>query len=378
VRPGENTPYYDDEAITYEFLRSYVTENAQGASTWSGITDKPAWTDKLSYENNIDPENPSNYDIVVSESIIPAGLYSIGRENIRFVYGYFQRVRVSESPYDDDEAVPLQFMREYVAANAMWSEWSGIRGRPDWTNTFSGDTTTVSVGSNLVPNASHHTIGSVSLPWRHIYSLSLTVKSQAYFSGSRIRDVGAPISDTDAATKKYVDDTETDTRSYVDAQKLDLLTQINVLSTQAGHIISILAAEMSEEEIPFRVIYSEDNNSKMLTVGQARALHFIFPASLQNYTDLITEVKLTFSCRKTTGFMFLRGRSTTTLGFDMTGTELTVNESFPAFGLSTGPLDEILNVKVTLRVTIASNIFTVASTTVKVRDRLEQDFTMFM
>jgi hypothetical protein len=62
----------------------------------------------------------------------------------------------------------------------------------------------------------------------------------------------------------------------------------------------------------------------------------------------------------------------------MTGTELTVMESFPAFGLSTGQLDEILNVKVTLRVTIAYNVFTVASTTVKVRDRLEQDFTMSM
>jgi hypothetical protein len=284
------------------------------------LTDKPAWTDKISYENGVDPENPSNFDIVVSDSIIPDGLYSIGRENRRFVYGYFQRVLVSETPYEDDEAVPYKFMREYVAANAMWSEWSGIRGRPTWTDLLSGDTTTISVGSNLVPNASHHTIGSVSLPWRHLYSLSPTVNSQANFSGSRIQGVGAPLSDTDAATKKYVDDNETNTRSYVDAQKHDLLSQIDTLSTQAGQIISILAAEMSEEEIPFRVIYSEDNNSKMLTVGQVRALHFIFPASLQNHTDLITEVKLTFSCRKSTGFMFLRGRSTTTLGFDMTGT----------------------------------------------------------
>jgi hypothetical protein len=377
VRLSGNDPYYDDEAITYEFLRSYVTENAQGTSSWSGISDKPAWVDKISYDNNVDPENPSNYDIVVSDTIIPDGLYSIGRENRRFVYGYFQRVRVSESPYDDDEAVPLQFMRDYVAANAMWSDWSDIRGRPTWTDRFSGDTT-VSVGSNLVPNASQLDIGSVSLPWRHIYFSYLTVYSFAYFSGSRIQGVGAPTSDTDAATKKYVDDAETDTRSYVDAQKQDLLSQISTLSTQMGHIISILAAEMREEEIPFRVIYSEDDNSKMLTVGQARALHFIFPASLQNHTDLITEVKLTFSCRKSTGFMFLRGRSTTSLSWDMTGTDLLVQESFPAFGLSTGQLDEILNVKVTLRVTIASNVFTVASTTVKVRDRLEQDFTMFM
>jgi hypothetical protein len=344
------------------------------------LTDKPEWTDKLSYDNNVDPENPSNYDIVVSDSITPASesAYSIGRENRRFVYGYFQRVRVSETPYDDDEAVPYQFMREYVSENAAWSTWSGIRGRPSWTDRFSGDTTTVSVESNLIPSDPQFDIGSYSTPWRHNYTGSLTVYSYSYFSGKRIQGVGAPTSDTDAATKKYVDDTETDTRSYVDAQNQALLSQIDTLSAQAGQIISILAAEMSEEEIPFRVIYSEDNNSKMLTVGQARALHFIFPASLQNHTDLITEVKLTFSCRKTTGHMFLRGRSTTTLGFNMTGTELTVYESFPAFGLSTGQLDEILNVKVTLRVTIASNVFTVASTTVKVRDRLEQDFTMYM
>jgi hypothetical protein len=40
----------------------------------------------------------------------------------------------------------------------------------------------------------------------------------------------------------------------------------------------------------------------------------------------------------------------------LTGIELTVTESFPAFALSTGPLNEILTVEVTLRVTVASKV----------------------
>jgi hypothetical protein len=134
VRLSGNDPYYDDEAITYEFLRSYVTENAQGTSSWSGLTDKHGWVDKISYDNNIDPANPSNYDIVVSDSITPAAesAYNIGQDLRRFVFGFFQRVRISAtSPHNDDEAVPYKFMREYVAENASWSTWSDIRGRPD-------------------------------------------------------------------------------------------------------------------------------------------------------------------------------------------------------------------------------------------------------
>jgi hypothetical protein len=173
VRLSGNDPYYDDEAITYEFLRSYVTENAQGTSSWSGLTDKPGWVDKISYDNNTDPENPSNYDIVVSDSIIPASesAYNIGRDLRRFVYGYFQRVKISATPYDDDEAIPFQFMREYVAENAAWSTWSDIRGRPDWTNHFSlVDTKTVSVESNLIPSDPQFDIGSYLAPWRHNYT----------------------------------------------------------------------------------------------------------------------------------------------------------------------------------------------------------------
>jgi hypothetical protein len=113
-------PYYDDEAITYDFLRSYVTENAQGTTSWSGITDKPAWVDKFTYDNIgqcMDPARPSSFDIVVSDSITPAAdsAYNIGRDLRRYVFGFFQRVRISAtSPHNDDEAVPYKFVREYV------------------------------------------------------------------------------------------------------------------------------------------------------------------------------------------------------------------------------------------------------------------------
>jgi hypothetical protein len=70
------------------------------------------------------------------------------------------------------------------------------------------------------------------------------------------------------------------TRNSNDNAIAELLAQIDVLSTQAGQIVTFLVAEMSEVEIPFKVIYNEDDNSKTLTVGQERALDFTFPASL--------------------------------------------------------------------------------------------------
>jgi hypothetical protein len=164
----------------------------------------------------------------------------------------------------------------------------------------------------------------------------------------------------------------------VDAQNQALLSQIDTLSTQAGQIVTFLVAEMSEEEIPFRVIYNEVNDSKTLSVGQERPLYFNFPASLQQHTDLITEVRINFSCRKTNGVRFLTSQSSTSLAFDLTGSALTVTETFPAYAMTRSVLGETLNVKVTLRVTIASKTFTVASTSVKVRDRFAQNFTMSM
>jgi hypothetical protein len=229
---------------------------------------------------------------------------------------------------------------------------------------------------------------------------ALTVSISSSFSDKRIQDVGAPTSETDAATKKYVDDTNADERLYVDIREsairvyvdaqdhatrnsndnaiAQLLGQIDVLSTQSSQTVTFLVAEMSEEEIPFRVIYNEVNDSKTLSVGHDRPLYFTFPSSLEQHTDLITKVRITFSCRKSDGVRFLSSQSSTTLAFDLTAFALTVAESFRAYAMTTSVLGQTLNVKVTLRVTVASKTCTVACTFVKVRDRLAQNFTMSM
>jgi hypothetical protein len=65
-----------------------------GTTSWSGITDKPAWIDKFSYDDigqYMDPTRPSNFDIVVSDSITPSAVsaFNIGQDLRRFLFGYF-------------------------------------------------------------------------------------------------------------------------------------------------------------------------------------------------------------------------------------------------------------------------------------------------
>jgi hypothetical protein len=81
--------------------------------------------------------------------------------------------------------------------------------------------------------------GSVSTPWRDILTANMTVglvcttaaltfNISSSFSDKRIQDVGAPTSDTDAATKKYVDDTNVSTRSYVDTKESSTRTYVDL------------------------------------------------------------------------------------------------------------------------------------------------------
>jgi hypothetical protein len=111
------------------------------------------------------PAQFSNFDIVLSDSLTPSAssVYSLSQDLMRFVFGYFKRVRMSRyEPQYDDEAVTASFMQSYVAENALGSTatWLELPGHPSWTNYFSlgGTTDTVTVGSNkfrcglLLPN----------------------------------------------------------------------------------------------------------------------------------------------------------------------------------------------------------------------------------
>jgi hypothetical protein len=243
--------YYD--AATKGYVDDAV---GSGTTSWSGINDKPTWVDKVSYDDigqYMDPARPSNYDIIVSDSITPSAVsaFNIGQDLRRFMFGYFERVRISAtSPHNEDEAVPYKFMREYVEANAMWSTWSGIRGRPSWTDFMTSGGTT----DTLFPNGdSIYDLGDTSTRWRNMYTKhisassvikttlieadSLIVKNYASFNGNRLESVGEPTSDDDAATKKFVDDTDTATRTYVDDKDA-------AMSSRVSGVVSSLQFEL--------------------------------------------------------------------------------------------------------------------------------------
>jgi hypothetical protein len=53
----------------------------------------------------MDPAEPSNLDVVVSDSLTPSAnsTFNLGQDGSRWLFGFFQRVRISgEEPYYDD------------------------------------------------------------------------------------------------------------------------------------------------------------------------------------------------------------------------------------------------------------------------------------
>jgi hypothetical protein len=92
-----------------------------GTTSFNEITDKPTWVGKFSYDDigqYMDPAQPSNFDIVVSDSLTPSAnsTCNLGQDLMRFLFGFFQRVRLSgNTPHYDDEAIPYHFLRSYVA-----------------------------------------------------------------------------------------------------------------------------------------------------------------------------------------------------------------------------------------------------------------------
>jgi hypothetical protein len=103
----------------------------------------------------MDPVHTSNFDIVMNDSLTPSAnsTFNLGKDLMRFLFGYFQRVRLSvNEPHCDDAAVTYEFLRSYVAENAPGSTATclDLPGRPSWTNFISlgGTTDTVTVGNN--------------------------------------------------------------------------------------------------------------------------------------------------------------------------------------------------------------------------------------
>jgi hypothetical protein len=100
--------------------------------------------------------------------------------------------------------------------------WVDLQGRPAWTNYFNlgGTTDTVTIGGNsfksgdFEPNGQAvFDLGSSYARRRRVHTSELRVYGEEVFADmgmnagdSRVTNVAAPIADTDAATKKYVDD----------------------------------------------------------------------------------------------------------------------------------------------------------------------------
>jgi hypothetical protein len=70
---------------------------------------------------------------VLYDSLTPSAdlAYNLGLDLRRFLFGYFQRVRLSgNDPHYDDEAVTYEFLRSYVAVlrrgDVVGSSWTPI------------------------------------------------------------------------------------------------------------------------------------------------------------------------------------------------------------------------------------------------------------
>jgi hypothetical protein len=243
--PGEHGPRGFPGAVGQNGQSIVGPAGPAGTTSWGGLTDMPAWVSKFSYSDIgqfMDPADQSNFDIVVSDST-----YNLGQDLRRFLFGFFQRVRVSgNTPHYDDEAIPYHFLRFYVAENARWFD---LLGCPGWSNYFSLVTPTMlSIGSNslkcgdIIPNGPNlFDLVTADTPWKHIFTVALTalvfmaealvVTTSANFSGIRLQQVGAPTTDADAATKKYVDDTDAGTTTYVNTKDADTRTCVNAKDT---------------------------------------------------------------------------------------------------------------------------------------------------
>jgi hypothetical protein len=88
----------------------------------------------------------------------------------------------------------------------------------------------------------------VSTPKRGIFTANMSVdalivNNASTFSDKRIQDVDAPTSDTNAATKKYVDDKDVGTITYVNTTESAIMTYLdakdvatpNYVDTQSIH-----------------------------------------------------------------------------------------------------------------------------------------------
>jgi hypothetical protein len=244
--PGERRPRGFPGADGADGADGQSIVGPPGTTPFSGITDKPTWVDKFSYDDIgqcMDPAQPSNFDIVVSDSLTPSAnsAFNLSQDLRRFLFGYFQRVRLSgNTPHYDDEAIPYHFLRSNVAENARWFD---MPRRLGWSSFFSLATPTMlSIGSNslkcgdIIPNGPKvFDLGTADTPWKHIFTVAFTavlfrtdaLLTNANFSGIRLQEVGAPTADADAATKKYVDDTDAVTKTYVNTKDADTMTYVN-------------------------------------------------------------------------------------------------------------------------------------------------------
>lgn len=73
--------------------------NNKPSETWSTISGRPTWTDKFDYQEigqYMDPPVPSNFDVIISDSLTPGlnDAYNLGQDQLRWRYVYTRDLRV--------------------------------------------------------------------------------------------------------------------------------------------------------------------------------------------------------------------------------------------------------------------------------------------
>eukprot|EP00873_Tetraselmis_striata_P001696 jgi/Tetstr1/421960/TSEL_012859.t1 len=238
---------------------AWVTSEDFGTgSDWDTLANRPSWTDKFVYTQNVGPQmfpvETSNFDIVALDSITPISNmgYNLGQDQLKWLFLYAKtgrfsdvveigsvtdRVRLaydadsnlmtldrpltlSRTPELDAEAASKGYVDSAVAAATPATDWASITGATKpLINLDGGD---MLVGESLVPTLNETwDLGSSNTRFRDVYTQFLTASGGAYIgsletpllnvtntmslNGNKITQVGAPTAGTDVVNKSYVD-----------------------------------------------------------------------------------------------------------------------------------------------------------------------------